>query len=74
MEPGGVKNRVESGVRQTNHSERTAIAMENLIRYSETRENFIGRQFRLDFWLLNVFRVNLSVESGEFVVFASLLK
>ena len=70
IEPGGVKNRVKSGVRQTTHSERTAIAMENLIRYSETTENFIGSQFGSDFCLLNVFRVKLPVESGELAVFA----
>ena len=64
------ENRVKSGVRQTTHSKRTAVAMGNLIRYSKTREIFIGRQFRPDFCLLKVFRVNLSVESGEFAVFA----
>ena len=70
IEPEGVKNRLKSGVRQTTHSERTAIAMENLIRYSETRENFIGCQFSSDFCLLNVFKVKLPVESGELAVLA----
>ena len=63
---GVVKNRVKSGVRQTTHSERTAIAIANLIRYSESRENFMGKQLRSYFGLLNVCRVKFSVESVDF--------
>ena len=67
---GGFKNRVKSGVRRTTHSERTVLAMENLIRYSERRRNFRKRQFEIDFRLLNVFRVKFTVESNEFADFA----
>ena len=67
---GVVKNRVKSGVRQTTYSETTVIGMENLIRYSETRENFVGSQFLSEFCLLNVFNVKLPVESGELAVLA----
>ena len=68
-EPGGVKNWVKSGVRETTYRERTAIAMENLIRYSERRGNFRKRQFEIDFRLLIVFRVKFTVESIEFADF-----
>ena len=70
IEPGGVKNRVKSGVRQTTHSERIVLAMEKLIRYSERRRNFRKRQFEIDFRLLIVFRVKFTVESDEFAVLA----
>ena len=61
----------KNGVQRWGYSSRTAIATENLIRYSERAQNALS-EYLMAFFSLFVFGVKFLVKNTQFAVFADL--